>query len=93
MTKIIKAIGVIYGDIESITIRLTLILFKGGNPTAGSPTVTLLRLNPNHPPHRVMLPPLRVSSHNSGEKNFHGVTGSVYKTRERIHRSVLIYDY
>ena len=24
---------------------------------------------------------------------FHGVTGGVYKARERIHRSMLIYDY
>ena len=25
--------------------------------------------------------------------HFHGVTGGVYKTRERIHRSMLICDY
>ena len=29
----------------------------------------------------------------SGIANFHGVTGGVYKTRERIHRSILICDY
>ena len=29
----------------------------------------------------------------SGEINSHGVTGGEYKTRERIHRSILIYDY
>ena len=29
----------------------------------------------------------------SGKFNFRGVTGGVYKARERIHRSVLIYDY
>ena len=29
----------------------------------------------------------------SGKPNSHGVTGGVYKARERIHRSVLIYDY
>ena len=29
----------------------------------------------------------------SGTTDFHGVTGGVYKTRERIHRSVLIHDY
>ena len=29
----------------------------------------------------------------SGTADFHGVTGGVYKTRERIHRSVLTYDY
>ena len=29
----------------------------------------------------------------SGAPNSHGVTGGVYKTRERIHRSILICDY
>ena len=29
----------------------------------------------------------------SGVTNSHGVTGGVYKTRERIHRSMLICDY
>jgi len=29
----------------------------------------------------------------SGENNFRGLTGGVYKTRERIHRSLLICDY
>ena len=29
----------------------------------------------------------------SGATNSHGVTGGVYKARERIHRSVLICDY
>ena len=29
----------------------------------------------------------------SGEINSHGVTGGEYKTRERIHRNMLIYDY
>ena len=29
----------------------------------------------------------------SGTNNFHGVTGGVYKVRERIHRVVLIRDY
>ena len=28
-----------------------------------------------------------------GITNSHGVTGGVYKTRERIHRNMLIYDY
>ena len=28
-----------------------------------------------------------------GVTNFHGVTGGVYKTRERIHRGALIRDY
>ena len=29
----------------------------------------------------------------SGEPHSHGVTGGVYKARERIHRSMLICDY
>ena len=36
---------------------------------------------------------LVVGSLNSGITNTHGVTGGVYKTRERIHRSMLICDY
>jgi len=28
-----------------------------------------------------------------GTTGFHGVTGGVYKTRERIHRSMLMSDY
>ena len=34
-----------------------------------------------------------VSSRTSGVVDFHGVTGGVYKARERIHRGVLIHDY
>jgi hypothetical protein len=36
---------------------------------------------------------LAVSAAPSGKPNSHGVTGGVYKARERIHRSVLICDY
>ena len=36
---------------------------------------------------------LTVGSLTSGISNSHGVTGGVYKTRERIHRSILICDY
>ena len=35
----------------------------------------------------------KVSSPASGYDHFRGVTGGVYKARERIHRSVLICDY
>ena len=37
--------------------------------------------------------PLAVSSLTSGVPNFHGLTGGVYKARERIHRGMLIRDY
>ena len=36
---------------------------------------------------------LAVSTPASGKANSHGVTGGVYKTRERIHRDILIRDY
>jgi hypothetical protein len=36
---------------------------------------------------------LTVGSLTSGISDSHGVTGGVYKTRERIHRSMLICDY
>ena len=35
----------------------------------------------------------RVGSRTSGTPGFHGVTGGVYKARERIHRGMLIRDY
>jgi hypothetical protein len=35
----------------------------------------------------------RVGSAASGPANFRGVTGGVYKARERIHRGMLIHDY
>ena len=37
--------------------------------------------------------PLAVSSLTSGVSDFHGLTGGVYKARERIHRGMLIRDY
>ena len=36
---------------------------------------------------------LSVGSLTSGVTDSHGVTGGVYKTRERIHRGILIRDY
>ena len=36
---------------------------------------------------------LTVGPLTSGISNSHGVTGGVYKTRERIHRGILIRDY
>ena len=35
----------------------------------------------------------KVESQTSGITDSHGVTGGVYKTRERIHRDMLIRDY
>ena len=41
----------------------------------------------------VIRPALGGSSPTLGISNSHGVTGGVYKTRERIHRGMLIRDY
>ena len=41
----------------------------------------------------VVIAPLAVRLTTSGETRSHGVTGGVYKTRERIHRGKLIRDY
>jgi len=38
-----------------------------------------------------VLPKVRLAA--SGPANSHGVTGGVYKARERIHRGMLIRDY
>ena len=43
--------------------------------------------------HTVVIGPLAVSLTTSGILHSHGVTGGVYKTRERIHRNILICDY
>ena len=67
--------------------------FKGGDPAPGSPRATLLRLHPSHESHRGKRPPRKVRLPTSGTTHFHGVTGGVYKARERIHRGVLIRDY
>ena len=61
---------------------------KGGDPAAGSPTATLLRLHPSHRTHLQRLPPLRVGPAVSGAAGFHDVTGGVYKARERIQGAV-----
>ncbi len=66
---------------------------KGGDPAARSRTATLLRLHPNHWSQLGRLLPLRVRSPFLVAPNFRGVTGGVYKARERIHRSQLISDY
>ncbi len=71
----------------------TQIVFKGGDPAPGSPRATLLRLYPSHESHRGKRPPRRVRLPTSGTTHSHGMTGGVYKARERIHRGVLIRDY
>ena len=75
-------------DICDITVSdSSFLLKKGGNPSTRSRTDALLRLNPNHLPH------LRPTNRTSGVGDSQGLTGGVYKTRERIHRNMLICDY
>ncbi len=62
---------------------------KGGDPAARSRTATLLRLHPNH---QTQLGTSSIRG-TSVATDFRGVTGGVYKARERIHRSLLICDY
>ena len=63
-------------------------LQKGGVPAAPSGTATLLRLHPPYSAHLRRFFPLRVKPAASGAPNSGGVTGGVYKARERIHRSL-----
>ena len=44
-------------DCEDASYAVTSFFFKGGDPAAGSPTATLLRLHPSHEPHRGKRPP------------------------------------
>jgi hypothetical protein len=76
------------GALESHMVSL-----KGGDPATPSGTATLLRLHPSHQPCLRHPPPRKVRVMTSGVANFHGVTGGVYKARERIHRSMLTCDY
>jgi hypothetical protein len=43
--------------------------------------------------HTVVAAPLSVKLATSGATHSHGLTGGVYKARERIHRGILIRDY
>ena len=58
-------------------------LQKGGVPAAPSGTATLLRLSPSH-----LVRPRRRPPPTSGARGSHGLTGGVYKARERIHRAM-----
>ena len=61
------------------------LLLKGGIPAAPSGTATLLRLSPSH---LFRLRQLPSKSPSSGAPSSHGLTGGVYKVRERIHRAM-----
>ena len=59
-------------------------LQKGGVPAAPSGTATLLRLSPNYQ----FCPRPILAVTDFGTPGFHGLTGGVYKARERIHRAM-----
>src|SRR5712692_8839126 len=65
------------------------LIFKGGDPAAGSPTATLLRLLP---PCR---PRIRSGSenHSSSKIDSGGATGGVCKEQGRIHRAMVTRGY
>ena len=53
----------------------------------------LVTTSPQLPAPPSTAPSIKVGSLASGISDSHGVTGGVYKTRERIHRDILIRDY
>ena len=70
---------VIYITCNSISLQ------KGGDPSAGSPTDTLLRLHSSQWFH--LRTPLKAKG-TSGAPTFHSVTGGEYKTQEHIQRAI-----
>ena len=85
-----------------------LIMFSMVRLSGLEPPTFLLRKEVIHPHVPVRIPcydftpianhtlgtsPLSVRPATSGATNSRGVTGGVYKTRERIHRNMLICDY
>ena len=79
-------------DCEDASYAVTSCFFKGGDPAAGSLRLPCYDFTPvmNHTVVSA-LPKVRLPT--SGTAHSHGVTGGVYKARERIHRGVLIRDY
>ena len=69
--------------------RYARLRLKGGDPSAGSPTDTLLRLNPPRSP-QVRAPQEEAPSLGA---NSDGLTGGVCKEQGHIHRDILSRDY
>ena len=72
-------------DVRTLFFLTSLDALKWDVPAAPSGTATLLRLSPSYLfyPRQLLL-----RSPTSGTPNFHGLTGGVYKARERIHRAM-----
>ena len=79
----------ISGDGERAGNRRPRLFQKGGVPAAPSGTATLLRLSPSHRVRpRPRLTATASRQRTSGARSSHGLTGGVYKARERIHRAM-----
>jgi len=65
------------------------VLILGGDPAAGSPTATLLRLSPSY------RPKVRTHLEDGASLLTHSndLTGGVYKEQGRIHRGIVTRDY
>ena len=75
-----------YGVVNNIPNASSNIKFIGGDPSAGSPTGTLCRLN--LPCHAKVHSRKTLPEHNSV-----GLTGGVCKEQGHIHRSLITNDY
>jgi hypothetical protein len=73
---------------KSFLVFFSFDLVYRGDPAAPSSTATLLRLHPSHQLYLQRLSPKKVKITTLGIARFRGVTGGVYKARERIHRRI-----
>ena len=64
-------------------------LNKGGDPSAGSPTDTLLQLSPSHRAQNCF----NLEDQSSSELHSTGLMGGVCKTQGLIHRAIMTRDY
>ena len=105
-SSLLRRTNLVAGNIELVTVLYVIIFID--NSTVKNTLLDFLRKEVIQPHLPIRLPCydftpvidpafgsslLTVGSLTSGITNSHGVTGGVYKTRERIHRSILICDY
>ena len=76
-------------ELATQTFTIQSACFLGGDPAAGSPTATLLRLLP---PHRTQIRHGLRDRASSGP-DLDGATGGVCKERGRIHRAMMTRGY
>ena len=105
-SSLLRRTNLVAGNIELVTVLYVIIFID--NSTVKNTLLDFLRKEVIQPHLPIRLPCydftpvivpafgsslLAVGSLTSGITNSHGVTGGVYKTRERIHRSILICDH